>query len=80
MEFPHPRDFQKHNQQPRSAPYGFDHDISVPSPDSQIFIPTALFQQTKKKGGVANNLVSRRHHSQFAADSICGYRVLSSAP
>ncbi len=27
MEFPHPRDFQKHNPQPRSAPHEFDHDI-----------------------------------------------------
>jgi hypothetical protein len=42
--------------------------ISVPSPDSRIFIATALFQQTKLKGNVADNLVSRPHHSQHVAD------------
>ena len=68
MEFPCPRDFQKHNPQPRSAPHKFDHDISVPSPDGRIFIAATLFQQTKMKGDVANNLVSRGHCSQLAAD------------
>jgi hypothetical protein len=36
IEFPCPRDFQKHNPEPRSAPYEFDHDISIPSPDGRI--------------------------------------------
>ncbi len=34
---------------------------SVPSPDGRIFIRMALFQQTKMKGDVADNLVSRHH-------------------
>jgi hypothetical protein len=59
MEFPCPRDFQKNNPQPKSAPHEFHHDISVPSPDGQNFIPTALFQQTKMKGDLATNLISR---------------------
>jgi hypothetical protein len=65
---PRPRDFQKHNLQPRSAPHEFDHDLLIPSPDGQIFIAMALFQQTKMKGDVADNLVSRCHCSQRAAD------------
>jgi hypothetical protein len=65
---PCPRDFQKYNPQHRSAPYKFDHDISVSSPDGWIFIAMALFQQTKMKGDVADNLVSRHHCSQRAAD------------
>jgi hypothetical protein len=68
MEFPLPRDFQKHNQQPRSAPHVFYSDVSVPSPDGRIFITTALFQLTKMKGDVTNNLVSRGHCSQLAAE------------
>ncbi len=67
MEFPRPRDFQKHNSQPRSAPHEFDHDISVSSPDGQIFIATVLFQHTNMKGDVTDNLISRRHCSQHAA-------------
>ncbi len=42
--------------------------ISVPSPDGCIFIPTVLLQQTKMKGNVADNLNSRHHCSQRAAD------------
>jgi hypothetical protein len=68
MEFSRLRDFQKHKPQPRSAPHGFGHDKSIPSPDSQIFIATALFQQTKRKGDVSNNLDSRGNCSQLAAD------------
>jgi hypothetical protein len=39
-----------------------------PPPDGQIFIAMALFQRMKIKGDVADNLVSRHHHSQLAAD------------
>jgi hypothetical protein len=54
-----------HNQ---SAPHQFDHDISIPSPDGRIFMVTALFQQAKMKGDVADNLVSRCHCSQRTTD------------
>jgi hypothetical protein len=39
-----------------------------------------FFQLTKMKGDVTDDLVSRHHHSQRAADQICGHRALSSAP
>jgi hypothetical protein len=70
MEFPHRRDFFKHNSQPRSTPHKFDHDhdIFLPSPNDWIFIATALFQQMKMKGNVADNLVSMRDCSQHATD------------
>ncbi len=42
--------------------------ISLLIPDGQIFIATVLFQQTKMKGDVADNLVSRCHHSWCPAD------------
>jgi hypothetical protein len=65
---PGPRDLQEHNPQSRSTPHEFDHDTSIPSPDGRIFIATALFQQMKMKADVADNLVSRCHCSQHAAD------------
>jgi hypothetical protein len=41
---------------------------SVPSHDGPIFIATALLQQMKMKGDVANDLVSRHHCSQRTTD------------
>ncbi len=65
MEFPCPRDFQKHNP-PGLHPTSLTM-MSIPSPDGWIFIATALFQQTKMMGDVTDNLFSRHHHSQHAA-------------
>jgi hypothetical protein len=42
--------------------------ISLPSSDGQIFIAMVLFQQMKIKGYVTDNLVSKHHCSQRAAD------------
>jgi hypothetical protein len=41
---------------------------SVTSHDGQIFITTAILQQAKMKGSVANDLIRRDHCSQHAAD------------
>ncbi len=41
---------------------------SVPSHGGPIFNTTALLQLMKMKGGVANDLISRHHCSQHAAD------------
>ncbi len=41
---------------------------SLSSHKGPIFITAALLQQAKMKGDVANDLVSRHHHSQRAAD------------
>jgi hypothetical protein len=69
MDFPCPRDLQVHNPQPMPAPHKFAHEFwTPPPPDSWIFIAMALFQRTKMKGDVADNLVSRRHCSQLATD------------
>jgi hypothetical protein len=64
----HAQEISKSTTHNQSAPHEFDHDISVPSPDGQILIAMALFQQTKMKGDVTNNLVNWRQHSQHAAD------------
>jgi hypothetical protein len=64
----HTQEIFKSTTHNRSAPHKFDHDISVPSPDSRIFIAMALFQQTKMKGDVADNIVSMCHCSQCVAD------------
>jgi hypothetical protein len=58
-----PKRFAKHNPQPLPAPHEFDHDIST-LPRRPDFHHTALYQQRKMKGGVAEDLVSRHHCSQ----------------
>jgi hypothetical protein len=50
--------FKSTTHNPGPHPMKFDHDISVPSPDRRIYIATAIFQQTKMKGNVADNLVN----------------------
>jgi hypothetical protein len=67
MEFLGPRDFKSttHNPDPHSTSLTM---IFVPPYDGQIFIATTLFQQTKMKGNVADNLVSRCHCSQHTTD------------
>jgi hypothetical protein len=52
----HTQEIFKSTTHNRSAPHEFDHDISAPSPDGQMFMATALFQQAKTKGDVADNL------------------------
>ncbi len=72
-----PPDCTTHNQgwHPRNLTM-----TSAPFHNGPIFITMALLQQTKMKGDIVNNLISRHHHSQHAADSILSYRALSTTP
>jgi hypothetical protein len=51
-----------------ARPSCFASPPTVLSLDSRIFIAAELFQQTKMKGYVTDNLVSRHHCSQRATD------------
>jgi hypothetical protein len=60
--------FKSTTHNPGLHPTSLTMILYPPLTDSRIFIAMALFQQTKMKDDVANNLVSRCHCSQLAAD------------